>query len=263
MHYAITVTGAERGFLFLYSQNNKNLKLEVMSGVSEELWKENYSFETYGVSREIIRVVENTGRSVIRSQEDISISQGFSDLKHYGVKQALCVPFQSRGRLLGFLYLDHSFDKELFCEQALGLIESFATLTSLSIENTFLTRNLEKRRLKNISVSIKPSTSVPDLKIISIKGILDSITMKHVDEKIFPVIEHEASDVIIDLRDVTYANKSSIIFFMKCMIHMNHHKKKLKFVMPPQHVYKTFKLAGFSKRFDMYTNMEDALNTLY
>jgi anti-anti-sigma factor len=233
-----------------------------MSGVSEELRKEDYSFETYGVSREIIRVVENTGRAVIRSQEDISISQGSSDLKHYGVKQALCVPFQSRGRLLGFLYLDHSFDKELFCEHELKLIESFATLTSLSIENTFLTRNLEKRGLKNISISIKPSTSVPDLKIICIKGILDSITMKPVDKKILPVIEHEASDVIIDLSRLDYTNKTGIMCLMKYLMLITNKKRMLKFVKPPQHVYKTFETAGVAKKINMYDNIEAAISSV-
>jgi anti-anti-sigma factor len=269
MYYALTVTGAERGFLFLYSQNKGSLKLEVMHGVNEKIQEGVFSFEKYRISREIINVAENTGRALIGSQKGSSIADGFSDLGLYGIKQALCVPFHVREKPLGFLYLDHTFDRVMFRIKELEIMKSFATLTSLSIDNAYLMHKLEKRRHKNISITIKSNPSVPDLIIISIKGILDSITMKQVDEKILPVIEHEASDVIIDLRNIDYANKTGIMCFMKCLILVNHKKRALKFVKPPQHfvkppqhVYKTFELTGFSKRFDMYVNIEDALNTL-
>lgn len=262
MYYALTVTGAERGFIFLYSQNNESLNLEVMSGVNEKNQEKDFSFETHRISREIINVVENTGRALIGSQEDSSIDDRFSELGLYGIKEALCVPFHVREKTLGFLYLDHTFDRSMFRIKELELIKSFATLTSLSIENAYLKRKLEKRGHKNISITIEPSPSVPDLILVSIKGILDSTTMKNVDEKILPVIENKTSDVIIDLSDINYANKDGIMCFMKCLIHMNRRKKALKFVMPPQHVYKTFKIAGLSKRFDMYVNIEEAINTL-
>jgi anti-anti-sigma factor len=262
MYYALTVTGAERGFLFLYSQNNENLKLEVMRGVNEKNQEGVFSFETYRISREIINVVENTGRALIGSQEDSSIADGFSELGLYGIKEALCVPFHIREKTLGFLYLDHTFDRAMFRIKELELMKSFATLTSLSIENAYLTRKLEKRGHKNISITIEPSSSVPDLIIISIKGNLDSITMKHVDEKILPVIEHKASDIIIDLRNIDYVNKTGTMCLIKYLILVNHKRRALKFVKPTQHVYKTFELVGFSKRFDMYVNIEEAINTL-
>jgi anti-anti-sigma factor len=261
IHYALTVTGAARGFLFLYGKNNGDLQLEVMRGISEELLKEDYSFETYGVSQEIIGIVKETRRALIVSQEDGSIVQGSRDINLYGVKQALCVPFQSHGKLLGFLYLDHSFDKELFRDQELRLIESFTTLTSVSIENAFLTSKLEKCEDKNISITIKPISSAPDLTIIAIKGFLNSVAIKNVDEKILPFIEHKATDVIIDLTNLDYTNKIGIMCLMKYLALITNKKKMLKFVKPPQHVYKTLETVGIAKKIDMYDNIEAAIGS--
>jgi GAF domain-containing protein len=189
LHYTLTVTGAERGFLFLYNQKKEGLILEVMHGVNEKPPGEVFSFETYRVSQEIIKVVENTGKALIISQEDSNVTQGFRELNLYGIKQVLCVPFEVRDKRIGFLYLDHSIDGVMFREEELKLIESFATLTSLSIDNAYLKRKIEKRELNNISVTITTIPTMPDLTIIILKGILDDITMKETDKKIMPFIE--------------------------------------------------------------------------
>ncbi len=262
MHCAITVTGAARGFLFLSSHNKEGLTLEVMRGVNEELRKEDYSFETYRVSEEIIKLVENTGRAVIGSQKDSNRAQGFSDLKQYGINEALCVPFKVREKTLGFLYLDHTFDNIMFRLEELELMKSFTTLASLYIENSILKRKLEKRWHKNISITMKPGTSVSNLIIISIKGILDSITMKHVDEKIMPIIEHKGEDILIDLSNLEYASKTGIMCLMKYLIFLTNKKKALKFVKPPQHVFKTLEIVGIAKKIDMYDNIEAAIGTV-
>ena len=262
MYYALTITGAERGFLFLYSQNNENLKLEVMHGVNKKIQKGEFSFETHRISREIINIVENTGRALIGSQEDSSVTDRFSELGLYGIKEALCVPLHVRGKTLGFLYLDHACDRTMFRIKELELMKSFATLTSLSIENAYLTRKLEKRRHKNISITIEPSPSVPNIIIISIKGILDSTTINNVDKKILPVIEHKSSDVIIDLRNIDYANKMGIMCLIKYLVLITNKKRTLKFVKPPQHVYKTLEIAGLVNKIDMYDNVEAAIGTV-
>ena len=263
VHYALEVTGAERGFQFLYSHDGKGLTLEIKRGAREDLLNETFSFTTYRVSREIIKVVENTGRALIGNQEASGRFQGVSDLTRYGVKQALCVPFQSRGKTLGFLYLDHSFNGELFREHELELLKSFAILTSLCIENAYLTHRLEGQRHEDISITIEKTHSLPNLSIIKIEGILDFITMGQLDKKCLPLIEHEAPDVIIDLSNLDYASKSGILCLIRYLIRITSMKGVLKFIRPPQHVYRTFEVVGLSKKIDMYDNIGEAVNTFH
>lgn len=262
VHYALTVTGAERGFLFLYSNNNEGLTLEIEMGVREDLRNEVFSFATFRVSREIIKFVENTGRALIGGQENSSIAKGFSDLKRYGVNQVLCVPFQSRGKLMGFLYLDHSFvERELFREQELELIETFATLTSLSIENAYLTRMLDGQEHKHISITIEQNPSVPNLSTITIEGILDFDTMRQFDKKCVSLIEHKPPDVIMDLSNIDYASRSGIFCLVKYMVLITTNKRTIRFVKPPPHVFKNMEIVGLSKKFDMYDTIGEAIST--
>jgi anti-anti-sigma factor len=261
MHDSIIVTGAARGFLFLYSYNQESLTLEVMHGVSEELRKEDYSFENYRVSREIIKFVENTGKAVIGSHEKSSIAQQFSDLKHYGVSEALCVPFQSRGKTLGFLYLDHAFDRKMFSIQELELMKSFTTLTSLSMENAYLARRLEGQQRKHISITIEENPSM-HISIISIEGSLDFVTMGQLDKKCLPFLESKTQDIIIDISNMDYVSKSGILCLLKYFILIKNMKGALKFIRPPQHVCKKFDIVGISKRIEMYNNIEEAVSTL-
>jgi anti-anti-sigma regulatory factor len=261
LYYALAVTGAERGFLFLYSQINETLKLEVMRGVKEELRKDDYSFETYRVSREIINVAKKAGRPILGAQEDSDRTKGFSGLKHYGIQQALCVPFQVRKKTLGFLYIDHTFDRALFREQEIELMRSFAALISLSIENTYLNQTFEKQGLKNISIPIEPSPYVPDLNIIAIKGVLDTDTIRHADRKILPVLELEPNNFIIDLTKVTCLDKQGILCLTKYLIMITSEKRALKFIRPPQHIYRTFEIIGIVKKFNMYGNIGEAVST--
>jgi len=261
LYYALTVTGAERGFLFLYSHNGEGLTLKIKKGVHDDFQNEVFSFETYRISQEISKVVENTGMAVIGSQQDRSIADGFSDLKHYGIQQALCVPFQVLEKTLGFLYIDHAFDRALFREQELALMKSFATLISLSIENTYLNRRFEKQRLKNISITIESSSHVPNLKIIEIKGVLDKDTTKHADRKILPVLKQEPVNLIIDLTKVSCIDKQGILCLIKYLLLITSRKRALKFIRPPQHIYRSFEIIGLVKKFAMHDNIGEAVST--
>ena len=39
-----------------------------------------------------------------------------------------------------------------------------------------------------VKITIEPAPSIPNLKIITIKGSIDSVTYKQVDKKVFSVI---------------------------------------------------------------------------
>jgi anti-anti-sigma factor len=261
MDYAIQVTGAERGFLFLYNEKQEGLKLEKKRGVIDEPQNERFSYERYKVSSEIIQEVEKKGETIIGSQEESTTVKGFDELKQYGIKQAMYVPLRVRGKTLGFLYLDNSFTEGLFGAEELELMKSFATLTSISIENAYLMSTLVEQKDRNVTITVEPSPSVPNLKIISIEGSLDSVATKHVDEKVLPMIEEEASNVILDLRNVGYLSKTGITCLINYFVLLTEKKRLLKFIKPPQHVYDTLVVGGLAGRFDIYDSIEAAIST--
>jgi anti-anti-sigma factor len=262
MDYAVQVTGAERGFLFLYNEKQEGLKLEKKRGIIDGLQNERFSYEKYKVSSEIIQEVEKTGEAIIGSQEESTTVKGFNELKQYGIKQAMYVPLRVRGKTLGFLYLDNSFTEGLFGAEELELMKSFATLTSISIENAYLMsmNKLAEQKDRNITITIEPSPSVPNLKIISIEGSLDSYTTKHVNKKVLPVIE-EASNVILDLRNVGYISKTGIACLINYFVLLTEKKRLLKLIKPPQHVYDTLVVGGLAGRFDIYDSIEAAISS--
>jgi anti-anti-sigma factor len=114
---------------------------------------------------------------------------------------------------------------------------------------------------RNIMINIEASPSIPDLKIVSISGILDTVTSKHVDEKVFPIIDKGASNIIIVLSNLKYISSIGINCLLKYLALLTDKKRLLKLVKPPKHIYDTFVITGIAKRFDMYENIEAAIDS--
>jgi serine phosphatase RsbU (regulator of sigma subunit) len=149
MDYAIKVTGAERGFLFLYGEKQEGLTIQVKRGVSEEIQGDMFSYESYMVSLEIIQESEKSDKAIIGSQVESSAATVFNELIKYGIKQAMCIPLQAREKKLGFIYIDNSLAGGIFGSEELELMKLFAVQASVSIENAYLIGNLvEQERLK-------------------------------------------------------------------------------------------------------------------
>ena len=114
---------------------------------------------------------------------------------------------------------------------------------------------------RNIEVNIETSPSILDLKIISINGILDTVTSKYVDEKVFPIIDNEVSNIIIVLTNLKYISSMGINCLLKYLALLADKKRLLKLVKPPKHIYDTFVITGIAKRFDMYDSIEAVIDS--
>jgi anti-anti-sigma factor len=113
---------------------------------------------------------------------------------------------------------------------------------------------------RNITINVESRPSIPELKIISINGILDTVTSKYVDEKVFPIIEEE-SNIIIVLTNLNYLSSIGINCLLKYLALLADKKRLLKLVKPPKHIYDTFVITGIAKRFDMYDSIETAIDS--
>lgn len=114
----------------------------------------------------------------------------------------------------------------------------------------------------NVQVLIETSASVPDLKIIAIKGSIDAVTLKQVDEKVLPVIEKEEANVILDLTNLDYLSSTGMMCLIKYLVLLTDKRKSFKLVKPPQNVYDTLRVAGIAKHFDIYENVDAALQAI-
>jgi anti-anti-sigma factor len=91
----------------------------------------------------------------------------------------------------------------------------------------------------NISVTIEPFPSIPDLKIIRITGTIDLSTSKRVDKTILSVIEKGDSHIIIDLSHLEYLSSIGMMSLTNYVLRAHDKKRLIKFVKPVKTIYET------------------------
>ena len=114
---------------------------------------------------------------------------------------------------------------------------------------------------KNISVTVEPSPSITNLKIITIKGTFDISTSKRIDKTILSVIEKGDSHIIIDLSQLDYLSSIGMMSLTNYVLRSRVQMKMVKFIKPVKPIYDTMSVFGFTKRFDMHDKLEEAVNT--
>ena len=114
---------------------------------------------------------------------------------------------------------------------------------------------------KNISVTVEPFMSITNLKIITIKGTIDISTSKSIDKTILSVIEKGDSHIIIDLSQLDYLSSIGMMSLTNYVLRSRAQMKMMKFIKPAKPIYDTMSVFGFTKRFDMYDSLEEAINT--
>ena len=113
----------------------------------------------------------------------------------------------------------------------------------------------------SVNVTVGTNAAFPDLTIIGVKGTIDAVTSKKVDEKVLPIIEKKESNIILDLSEIDYLSSTGMMCLIKYLVFLTDRKKLFKVVKPPKHVYDTLQIAGIAKHFDIYDSVDAALNT--
>jgi anti-anti-sigma factor len=114
---------------------------------------------------------------------------------------------------------------------------------------------------RNITITIEPSPSTPNLTIITLKGNLDLSTSKQVDEEVLPVMETGESDFILDVSDLEYLSSIGMMSLTKYQLLLTKRKRFLKLIKPPDSVYNAMAILGFAKRFEIYDSIEEAIRS--
>jgi diguanylate cyclase (GGDEF)-like protein len=135
MNSAMEITGASRGVLLLYSEEEKKLEKKVvrnMEGDSER------GKETW-ISMSIVAKAEKNKEPVII--DNALTNDDFSSEKSVvlsGIKSVLCVPIMARGKMLGVIYLDNRMISSLFDKEDLEMLSLLCNQAGVSIENAQL-----------------------------------------------------------------------------------------------------------------------------
>ena len=179
VEYGLKVTGAERGFLLLYDEKDKQLKLRLFRGLEKEFSSLPFSYDNYKLGLELVNEVEKAKEAVIVDPQNFPNPKISTELKNFQVKQAIAVPLKTKSKDLGIIYMDNRLAGGMFGKDELELMKSFAVQASVSIENAYLVANLvEQERMKqemelgrDIQMNLLPKKS-PQITGINVTGLM-------------------------------------------------------------------------------------------
>ncbi len=132
---AIELTGAERGFIMLLDRESGLLHF----AVARNLKREDLDTDAMQVSRSVIQTVLEQKKGVIttNAQTDPRFAQQASVVM-YGLRSVMGVPLQSRGQVIGVMYLDNRAQHGMFAKRHLEALQVFAAQAAIAIENARL-----------------------------------------------------------------------------------------------------------------------------
>jgi Nif-specific regulatory protein len=141
MDLAIQNVGAERGLIFLFDDDGKEMQPVVARNVEKQTIK-----DATTLSRTILRQA-GLGRAIL--SHDAGRDQRFKDYRsvaRYHIRSLMCVPLVLRGRTLGTVYVDARATGVVFDREHLKFLEAFASQAAVAVENA---RQFDRVRKEN------------------------------------------------------------------------------------------------------------------
>ncbi len=135
MDRIIQLTGAERSFLMLRSEDTGEMEVRVARNVDRAVM----AHSDFAVSRTIVQQVATEGKAVAttNAQADPRFAAQESVVA-YALRSILCVPLIVRDQVTGVIYADNRIRTGLFGDKERDLLAAFATQAALAIENARL-----------------------------------------------------------------------------------------------------------------------------
>jgi PAS domain S-box-containing protein len=150
MRTAVEHAGAERGVLILPRDGEQRIEAEATtSGDAIIVRLRAAVVSDAAVPESIVHYVTRTHESVILG--DASAQNAFSFDPYIGrhhARSILCLPLINQAKLIGLLYLENSLTPHVFTPARLTVLKLLASQAAISLVNTRLYRDLEKREAK-------------------------------------------------------------------------------------------------------------------
>ncbi len=150
MRTAIEHAGAERGLLIFPRGIEQGIEAEAMTSGDTIIVRLREALVAEAeVPESIIHYVVRTHERVIL--DDAATHNPFSEdtyLRRHHARSILCLPLINQAKLIGVLYLENNLTPHVFTPTRIAVLKLLASQAAISLENTRLYRDLEKREAK-------------------------------------------------------------------------------------------------------------------
>jgi adenylate cyclase len=178
MDGAITLVGAERGFILLVGPKGK-LQFRVARGVEQS----DLSMDDFQVSRTLVRQVIAEAEPVL--MDNASAQVGSVSAIGFNLLSLIAAPLRVEDKVVGVVYLDNPFKKGVFSDHDLELIAALADQAAVAIRRAALQEGQ-----------------------VRLKGFLDRYVSPQVAEALVknlgsPTLQAKSAEVTILFADIT------------------------------------------------------------
>jgi PAS domain S-box-containing protein len=150
MQNTIEHAGAERGLLILPRGSELRIAAEsTTSGDRILVHLQEAPVIADALPESIVHYVVRTQEIVIL--DDALVQNPFSTdryIQHHHARSILCLPLIKQARLIGVLYLENNLAPHVFTPARIAVLKLLASQAAISLENTYLYRDLEGREAK-------------------------------------------------------------------------------------------------------------------
>jgi PAS domain S-box-containing protein len=150
MRTAIEQAGAERGLLILSLAARQRISAEATTGGASVVMRLcDEPITAAALPESVLHYVLRTKESVIL--EDAATQPTFASDTYVLQRHArsiLCLPLINQAKLIGVLYLENNLTPRAFAPARIAVLKLIASQAAISLENTLLYRDLEKREAK-------------------------------------------------------------------------------------------------------------------
>ncbi len=138
MDTLIQLTGAERGFLMLMSEETGEIEVQAARNINRETIS-----DPQEISSTVIMSVLDSGQPLLttNARSDPRFS-GQESIINYNLRSILCVPLNLKKITIGVIYADNRIVDGIFREQDTTLLTAFANQAAVAIENARLFRQI-------------------------------------------------------------------------------------------------------------------------
>ncbi len=148
MDAVIQLTGAERGFLVLVNQETGELAFRAARNFQQE----NINKNEMEVSRSIIKDVIRSGEGFLTTNAQVDDRFSTQDsITLFALRSILCLPLQTRGEVIGVIYIDNKIKSGAFNSDDQELLGVFAVQAAVAIENARLYTQVDTELAKRVS----------------------------------------------------------------------------------------------------------------
>jgi len=114
---------------------------------------------------------------------------------------------------------------------------------------------------RKVEVKIQELPEQKKVKLVEIKGVLDVLTVAHVERELNPLIE-EGNYILIDCSKLSYMNTTGLVLLMKYQIKARRRNGAFKIISPSKNIYEIMDISGALKFLDVYETQKEALDSL-